>query len=387
VADALKLKLVEQSGVQHEPSFEVYNLYLQGRFYLQQLNPASVQKARLCFEQALESDPAYANAHAGLAHYYNRLAFYNAVQPLQALTQAMAEADSALALDPKLAEAHATRGDIFLSLDWNWTGAEREYLRALELAPKDGGIRHPYAMLLTRQGRFDEAHGQIVAGLRLDPLSKLLHNSMAFLFYYARDYDRTLDFCERVLDLDPGFMQIIACRGLTHLELGYFDQAISGLRRCVEIGRGDPIAVAFLAYALARAGETAEARLLLGSLLDRAARQYTSPVYISVIYIALGEFETAFEWIEKGFEAHDPTLTFLGIFQAFDPLRADPRFPSLLRRAGLAESTHPSRLHLHGTASELGRGLTTGTRTAGGAGQERKTEARFTADTDRSSER
>jgi serine/threonine protein kinase/Tfp pilus assembly protein PilF len=363
VAEALKVKLVDETSEQPEPSFEVYNLYLQGKYHLHQFNPAALEKARLCFEQALEIDPDYARARAGLAHYHNRLAFFNVVLPTQALTRAMAEAAKALALDPKLAEAHATMGDILLSLDWDWTGAEREYLRGMELAPKEGSLRQPYALMLMRQGRFDEAHGQLMTGLKLDPLSKMLHNSMAFLFYYARDYDRTLAFCERVLEMDPVFMQIVACRSLTHLALGYYDQAIAGLRRCVDIGRGDPIAIAFLAYSLAIAKQTTEARQLLESLIERAARQYTSPVYISVIYIALEEFEKGFEWIEKGFEAHDPTITFLGVFQAFDPLRSDSRFPSLLRRAGLAESTHPSRLHLHGTASELGRSLYTNSRT------------------------
>lgn len=363
VAEALKVKLVEATSEQPEPSFEVYNLYLQGKYHLQQFNPASLEKARVCFEQALQIEPDYARARAGMAHYHNRLAFFNAVVPTQALARAMAEANEALTRDPKLAETHAVLGDAMLSLDWNWTGAEHEYLRAMELAPKDGSLRQPYALMLMRQGRFDEAHGQLITALKLDPISKMLHNTMAFLFYYARDYDRTLAFCERVLEMDPVFMQVVACRGLTHLALGYYDQAIAGLRRCVEISRGDSIAIAFLAYSLAIAQQTAEARQLLDSLLERAARQYTSPVYISVIYIALGELEKAFEWIEKGFEAHDPTITFLGVFQAFDPLRADPRFPSLLRRAGLAESTHPSRLHLHGTASELGRSIYTNSRT------------------------
>ena len=366
VAEALKVKLVEETSEQREPNFEAYNLYLQGKYCLYQFNPAAVEKARVCFEQALEIDPAYARARAGLAHYHNRLAFFNAMVPTQALAHAMAEAEKALALNPKLAETHAILGDTLLSLNWDWTGAEREYLRALELAPKEGSLRQPYAMLLMRQGRFDESHGQLMAGLRMDPLSKMLNNAMAFLFYYARDYDRTLAFCERVLEMDPAFMQMVACRSLTHLELGYHDQAVAGLRRCVEIGRGDPIAIAFLAYSLAIAKQTAEAQELLNSLLERSARQYTSPVYISVIYIALGEFEKAFEWIEKGFEVHDPTITFLGVFQAFDPLRSDPQFPLLLRRTGLAESTHPSRLHLHSTASELGRSLSTNSRTTSG---------------------
>jgi serine/threonine-protein kinase len=327
-------------------NMEVYKLYLQGQYHIHQLNPASLDKGRICFEEALKLDPTYAPAHAGVARYYSKIAFFGMSPPLEVLPKALAAASKALELDPRLAEAYAMLGEIILPLEWNWAGAEHYFQEATRLAPGDANIRHPYAMLLMRQGRFDESYLQIKEALELDPLSKPLNNSLAFLFFYARRYERALDACRKVLDLDSNYFETYGNQGLTYSFLGRHEEAIESLDRCRKLSRNNPISVAFYAYACGIAGREQEARELLDDLLQRTASIYIAPSSLAVAYVGLGDFDKALECLEKACEIHDPIALFLGVLHAFDPLRPDTRFTKLLERVGLPATFHPSTLHM-----------------------------------------
>lgn len=352
--EGLKIKLLGE-GKPLFPNYravniKAYNLYLQGLYHIHQLNPANFEKARVYFEECLAEDSQYAPAHAGIARYYSKLAFYNVVEPRKGLQRALAAATRALQLDNRLADTNTTLGEILLALDWDWAGAERHFLEAIRISPGDALARHPYALMLVRQGRFDEAHRQLEIALSLDPLSKALNNGLAFLFYYARDYDRAREACRKTLELDPNYFQAVACHALICLEQRQFGEAMQYLEQARKVTRDSPIALSYYAYVCACLDRAPEAREILALLLKRAETEYIAPAYIGIIYAGLGDSSHAFDWLDKACDVRDSTLTFLGIFQAFDPLRSDPRFASLLKKIGLPSNMHPERLTLAGAS-------------------------------------
>ncbi|MEO7142766.1 MAG: protein kinase [Bryobacteraceae bacterium] len=349
VVSALKLTLLEPRAnlfAKRPPNMEVYKLYLQGQYFIHQLNPASLAKGRDCFDQALKLDPGYAPAYAGLARYYTKVAFFGMVAPTEVLAEARAAASTALELDDRLAEAYAMLGEVVLLLEWEWAAAEFYFQEAIRLAPGDAGIRHPYAMLLMRQGRFDESWLQIKDALDADPLSKPLNNSLAFLYFYARRYDQALDACHKVLDMDPNYFETYGNQGLTYSVLGRHEEAIASLDQCVRLSRHNSLTVGFYAYACGIAGRREEALKLIDELLSRAVSNYVAPTCLAVSYIGVGDYDRGLEYLTKACDLHDPIALFLGVLHAFDPLRSDARFAELLGRVGLPPTFHPSTLHM-----------------------------------------
>jgi tetratricopeptide (TPR) repeat protein len=201
-----------------------------------------------------------------------------------------------------------------------------------------------------RQGRFDEAQHQLETALVLDPLSKALTNGLAFLFYYSRDYDRARVACRKTLDLDANYFQAVGCHALICLEQRQFEEAMRYFEQARKLTRDNPIALAYYAYACASLNRVPEAREILAGLLERASTAYTAPAYIGLVYAGLGDVDAAFEWLDKACQVRDSTVTFLGVFQAFDPLRTDPRFAKLLERVGLPANMHPEKLSLAGAS-------------------------------------
>jgi serine/threonine protein kinase/Flp pilus assembly protein TadD len=355
VISSLKVTLLDSDAdlfaSQRTGNMEVYKFYLQGQYHIHQLNPANLVKGLICFEEALSRDNAYAPAHAGVARYYSKVAFFGMSPPLEVLPKALAAASKALELDPRLAEAYAMLGEIILPLEWNWAAAEHYFQEATRLAPADASIRHPYAKLLMRQGRFDESYLQIKEALELDPLSKPVNNSLAFLFFYARRYEQALEACRKVLDLDPNYFETYGNQGLTYSILSQHDQAIEALGRCRELSRDSPTSVAFYAYVCGVAGRKHVAKELLADLLNREASIYIAPTSFAAVYVGLGDFEKALEYLERACEIHDPIALFLGVLHAFDPLRSDDRFARLLERVGLPATFHPTTLHMSSTSA------------------------------------
>jgi serine/threonine-protein kinase len=350
LANALKVQLLEGDAElfanRRTGNMEVYKLYLQGQYHLQQLNPAHLDKARAAFEQTLVQDPDYAPAHAGIARYYSKLAFFGMVTPELVLPKARAAASRALELDARLPEAYATLGEVILPLEWNRTGAEQYFQEAIRLASGDAGIRHPYAMLLMSQGRFDECYLQIKEALDVDPLSKPLLNSLAFLYYYARRYDEALQTCRKVFDLDPNYFHTYGGQGLTYAAMGRYEEAAGALGQCCRLAPQSPGSAAYYAYACGLAGRTAEAQELVSKLVRQAETAYIAPSSLAVAWMGLGDREKALEYLERACSIHDTIMMFLGVLPIFDPLRSDPRFSRLLEQVGLPGTFHPSTLHM-----------------------------------------
>jgi TolB-like protein/Tfp pilus assembly protein PilF len=302
---------------------EAYELYLKGRYYLNRANPHDHEKALAYFQQAVDEDPLYAAAYAGIADTYVFLAFYRGL-PRESALKARNAATKALELDPDLASAHTSLATIKALNDWDWAGAEAECRRAIELESGASEPHRTYGWLLSVLGRHAQAIAEARQGRELDPLSSNANYDLAFALAVARRYEQAIAQLQKVLELDPKFFR--ARIGLGHI---YAAQSRYGeaLAEFVKAGARPELT----AWLHALAGKEAKARKALARALERKSAG-TSRVILSATYALLGERDEAFKCLEQAYEEHDWVLIFLRTIPAFDPLRSDPRFQDLLRR-------------------------------------------------------
>lgn len=305
---------------------ETYELYLKGRYYLNRANPHDHEKALEYFHQAVNEDPQYAAAYAGIADTYVFFGFHRGL-PGEWAVQARNAATKALELDPDLAGAHISLAIIKTLRDWDWSGAEAECWRAIDLDPGASEPHRTYGFLLSLLGRHAQAIAEARQGRELDPLSPGANYYLASVLYAARRYDEAIAQLRKVLELDPNFFA--AHVGLGHL---YAAQARYGeaLAEFAHAGERPE----FMAWVHALAGRKAEAREFLARALETAG---TSRVISSVVYALLGEKDKAYECLEQAYAQRDSIIIFSRTLPPFDPLRSDPRFQHLLRRMKFPE--------------------------------------------------
>jgi TolB-like protein/Flp pilus assembly protein TadD len=304
-----------------------YQLYLKGRYYAGTKRTEEwIKKGIEHFQQAIDLDPNYALAYAGLADAYSFLASSTGgTRPRDAYPKAKAAAMKALALDDTLGEAHCSLGFFHLLYDWDLAAAEREFRRALELNPKYPNAHDGYAFYLKAVGRSAEAIRAGEQAQQLDPLSPFTHVGLGWAYYFARQYEEAVAQGRKALELDPqlGFAHRII--GLSCEQLGRHDEAIAALQQALMTNPGVPLYVAHLGHAYAVAGEA------------YARRQYVSAYYFAIVQVGLGRVNEAFAWLEKAYEERAGFMPYLKVEPLFDPLRGDARFADLLRRIGLEE--------------------------------------------------
>ena len=323
----------EQERLAHTPpvSPAAHEAYLKGT-YLNRGTNEQRRKAREYFEQAVSIDPGYAPAYAGLADYYWATPELPAGV---AMPEAKQYALKALDLDPTLVRAHTALAAVRFYGDWDWAAAEKEFKRALELNPSDAEAHRMYSIYSSALGRGEEALAEIRRAQQLDPLSNLTQITAGWTFYYARQYDRAVEQCRRVLGSDPNSDGGYDCLGSAYLAKGLYEEAIAASERTVSLSGSDPARVVGLARAYALAGRKAEAHKVLQELRQLSKGAYLPPCYFAAVHVALGENEQAFTWLEKAYRERDTYLTWLKVDEALDPLRPDPRFHELLSRVGL----------------------------------------------------
>jgi len=341
VATALAVNLSDDEQKQLLRPFtgnsDAYLLYMKGRFFWNKRTVDGVKKSIDYFQQAIQTDPSYAVAYAGLADSYTLAGSYgySILPPREAMPKAEEAATKALAIDPSLAEAHASLGYIKFIYDWDWPGAEEEFKRSIALNPLYDTAHHWYSHELAALGRKDDALAEARRALQISPSDTVMNEHMGWTYLMARDYDHAIQQARKAIEMEPDFLLAHRVLGLAYQYKGSHNEAIAEFSRGVEIAHGDPVAKAYLARSYAAAGKTQEATQVLNELVQLSSKQYVPPLEIALTYLALGKNDEAFEWLHKAADERASALVYLKVNQAFDPVRSDPRFKDLELRMHL----------------------------------------------------
>jgi len=343
ISGKLRLRLTraekKQLTKRHTENAEAYRLYLKGRHHWNRWTEEGFYKAIEYFRQAVEKDPSYALAYAGLADCYVLLGWNSYLPPKQAFPKGKAAANTALQLDQDLAEAHTPLAALLWLHDWQWEEAQTEFNRSLELGPTYATANHWYAEYAMTMGRHREAMTRMKKGLDLDPLSLIINVAVGWALYFARRYDEAIEQLRRTVDLDPNYAVTYWILGLLLRKTGSYDLAITEGEKGVKLSDGSPLMRAALAHTLGTAGRTKEALGMLDDLTELAKQKYVAPYFFAGIYIGLGENDRAIEYLEKCYEEHSHWLIYLHIDPGMDGLRDNQDFQGLLRRIGLPAPT------------------------------------------------
>jgi TolB-like protein/DNA-binding winged helix-turn-helix (wHTH) protein/Tfp pilus assembly protein PilF len=315
-------------------AFEAYNLYLKGLYFWNKRTVEGFQEAIGYYHQAADKDPNYARAFAGLAATYALIASYSGTPTAEFASQARAAALRALQLDDKLPEAHAALALIVQNHDYDWQTADKEFRRAIELNPNYATGHHWYAEHLAWLGRFDEALRESERARQLDPLSLIIATDNGAILYYSRQYERAIAQFTAVRELDPGFPRTTMIFA-AYVQKGMFAEAEADIEK--HMPGDNPWHWSSLAYTYGRLGQKEKAEHELRKLLDLNQRHPVDPMVIVPAYIGMGKNDQAIVWMEKAYTQRSHGLTGLRADPAYDPLRADPGFQSLLQRVGLAQ--------------------------------------------------
>ena len=343
ISGKLRLRLTraekKQLTKRHTENAEAYRLYLKGRHHWNRWTEEGFYKAIEYFRQAVEKDPSYALAYAGLADCYVLLGWNSYLPPKQAFPKGKAAANTALQLDQDLAEAHTPLAALLWLHDWQWEEAQTEFNRSLELGPTYATANHWYAEYAMTMGRHREAMTRMKKGLDLDPLSLIINVAVGWALYFARRYDEAIEQLRRTVDLDPNYPVTYWILGLLLRKTGSYDLAITEGEKGVKLSDGSPLMRAALAHTLGTAGRTKEALGMLDDLTELAKQKYVAPYFFAGIYIGLGENGRAIEYLEKCYEEHSHWLIYLHVDPSMDGLRDNQDFQGLLRRIGLPAPT------------------------------------------------
>ena len=337
IVDALRIKLIGGKDVEpikrYTKNLEAYHLYLKGRHAWERRYQGGPMMAVPFFQQAVEKDPSYALAHAGLADCYTMLGVYGFLPAKEAREKAAAAAARAIALDDGVAEGHTALARLRLGYDCRFDEAEREFQRAVELNPADVQARVWYGLHLALVGRHPEAEAQFRRAKELDPVSSYVNFAVAIAHLWTEANEEAIAECEKALETDPDFTGALWVLGLACARVAQPERAIQVLEKLAGLTRRAPFYLGLLAWAYGRAGRDKEARALLEELRRRADHEYVAPVSFAVLLSGLGDTDGVFEWLERILEERD-CLVFFVKLPVFDSVREDPRFHDVLRRLG-----------------------------------------------------
>ena len=338
LTEKLKITLLdtdrEQIAKTYTQNTEAYQYYLQGRYFWNRRNEEGLKAATRFFEKALEKDPDYALAWAGLADTYSLIGEYTNISRRDLFPKQMAAINRALEIDPNLGEAHISMAISLMLNDWDWTNSEKEFRIGIELNPHYATGRHWYAEWLLFTGNFSEALREISLAVDLDPVSQGILKDKGIHFYYTRQYDEAIDVGMKTLDLDPDFVPVHRLLSLCYLGKEMFDEAIAENKRWGELSQNKVRTDVSLAYIYAVSGREEEAKKIIKNIhaADLGGNDYRG---MALVYTALGESDKAFEWLERSYEMHEESLCSLKVDPKLDSLRSDQRFDALLKKIGL----------------------------------------------------
>ena len=338
IAQALKAKLVQTEAAPlvkpTTSNLAAHDLYLKGRYLWNKRTGEALTKAIGYFQQAIEQDPSYALAYVGLADTTALLPDYGSTSAAEASPKAKQAALKALELDGTLAEAHDVLGIISFR-NFEWSAAENEYRRAIELKPEYPSGHHRYGVLLINLGRLEDARAELERARQLDPTSLIINGIVSLELVSAREYDRAIEQAKKTLELDPGFWLARMHLAGAYMGQGRYAQAVAELEKPGLSTAIPPAYTGFLGYAYAMSGRRVEARRILAELEARSKREYVPPTAPALVYTGLGDKDQAFAWLDRAYAEREMYLLHLRSMPLFDSLRSDPRFTRLLEQMHL----------------------------------------------------
>lgn len=340
ITESLKFKLTRNDQISlakratHDS--EAYHLYLRGRYFWTKYSKEWVLKAIEVFKQAIAHDSHYALAYCGLADAYFRLSNIH-FPPREVLPKAKEAALRAVEIDPELAEAHASLGLVKVYYDHDWNGAEYEFRKAVRLNSDLVLAHQRFGSYLTFMGRFEESIRHYETALEIDPFSLQINMNLATTYFLRGEYDRAIRHLTKTTELEPNYMPTLFVLGCVYIQQGRLEEAIEQFQAIYKHDEEAYLAMGFMGYAHALAGQQAEAETLLNVLQEISERKYVSPYSMLVIHIGLGPEERLFELLEQLYEERNDWLVWLKVSPELRTVRNHPRFKSLLRRVGFSE--------------------------------------------------
>jgi TolB-like protein/DNA-binding winged helix-turn-helix (wHTH) protein len=335
VVDKLKVKLSradeQKLAKNYTENVEAHQLFLRGRFQWRKLTQPDIEKGIAYMQQAVDNDPSYALAYAGIAEAYRALAIASEMPPSEIWPKAKAAAQKAVEIDDDLAEGHSGLGSAIYFNDWNWAEAENQFLRALELDPNSSMAHFGYADFLSRMGRGEEGRAHLKRAREIEPLSPFLN---AFEAASLPEPDEAMERVRIAIDLDPNFYFAHMIAAVIYKRKQMYPESIAESRLAKELSPNQTWSDVGLVGTLVQTGKLDEARAIRDEMLKLSKSRFVPPFNIALVYNALGETDQALAWLEKGYEQRDPRMTFLKTDGRLKNLREDPRFQDISRRVG-----------------------------------------------------
>jgi TolB-like protein/Flp pilus assembly protein TadD len=338
IVNQLRLKLTGEQerrlAKHYTDNPAAYHLYLKGRYFANKRNPDGMRKGMDFFQQALDQDPVYALAYAGIADAYALLGDYALLAPTDAYARARVAAQRALEIDEELPEAHTSLGHIYLNL-WKFAEADQEYRRALQLNPNYAMAHQWYSNYLMAVGRKDEALEHIRDAVDLDPLTLITNSVYGWQLYLARRFDEAENQLHKTLDSDPNFAPAHATLGEVYVQEKKYPDAISSFDKAIELSGGNTDYRAMLGHVYAVSGDASRAQAILQDLEKTAGSAYVSPVYKALICTGLGQTQEALQFLRQAYAERSEFLLFIAVYPPFDPLQNNSEFRQILTQIGL----------------------------------------------------
>ncbi|HSE20266.1 MAG TPA: tetratricopeptide repeat protein, partial [Pyrinomonadaceae bacterium] len=307
-----------------------------GRYFWNQRSEEGLKKGVAAFQRATEIDHNFALAYSGLADSYTTLGYFSYISPTQAFPVAKNYALRALELDPALAEPHASLAYDKFYFDWDWSGAETEFKRAIALNPGYATAHQWYSIYLLSAGRPNEAFQEIYLARQYDPLSLSINTDIGFHYHYNRQYDEALKQLTTVLAMKKDFPLAHLWLGRSYQQLGRYDEALAEFRQIQDAFHGWPVSIAALGFVNAISNHKLEAEKALRELENLSKQKYVSAYAVALVYAGLGNKDQAFQWLNKAFDERSHWLVWLKLDPRWDGLRGDSRFDDLVKRMHFA---------------------------------------------------
>jgi TolB-like protein/DNA-binding winged helix-turn-helix (wHTH) protein/Flp pilus assembly protein TadD len=311
---------------------EAYDPYLIGRHFWSQLTPNSIRTSIEYFQAAVAKDPSYALAFAGLAEAYTILPITSDATPRDVWQRAREAADEAVRLNGSLSEAQQAAGMVDFWLEWDWDRAAQRLRRAIQLNANNASAHRIYAHLLSNSGRHDEALDEIAIARKLDPLSPIANALTGQFLFYAGRHEEAISALQKAFAIAPRFWVAHSFMGQIQERRARSDAAIESLDKAYEFSGGNTSALSVKGYVLARSSNHSEAGQIVSDLIHKGQSRFVPPYNIALVYAGLGKRESALEWLDKAYQAHDVRMIFLTVDPKWDDLRSHPKFRELLRR-------------------------------------------------------